>query len=401
MLKNFRHTNIACYIGYATQALIITLPSLLYTVFYSSFGISFKELGSLIILTFSVQLLMDFSSAFFIHRTGYRIPSVFAHFMCFLGLALFSVLPFVMENKFLAVSLSVLVSSIGGGLIEVLVSPIKNALPEKEKASSMSFLHSFFCIGQLSTTLLSTLFFCIAGIKNWAYLPIIFSFLPLFNAFYFIFVPLPKPEEETFSSIKGLFKKKYLFCFLIIMFCSGAAEQGMSQWVSLFAEAGLKVSKTTGDLIGLSLFAALMGVSRLFYGLKGKNIDLRKFIMLSTVLCILSYFIAAFSPYPILSLIGCGICGLSVGIMWPGALSLATERLGNAASLFAMLALFGDLGCGLGPGIVGFVSDFYQKTFSSSLSAEHGLKAGIVVAAIFPIILLIATLYLKKSKKAD
>lgn len=400
---DYRHTTAACYIGYITQALVITLPSLLFTVFFNKFGISLSELGLLITLNFCVQIIMDLSSAAFVNKTGYRPPAIIAHFCGFLGLVLLAVLPEVMPaHPYVAVCLPIFLSSVGGGLIEVIISPIIDAVPSKEKSASMSLLHSFFCWGQLATVLISTLFFHIFGMKHWYFLPLIWSLVPLFNTFYFIKVPLPNPQsEEKTMSIKGLLKTKFFVLFLILMLCSGASEQSMSQWASLFAETGLNVSKTAGDLLGLSLFAVLMGISRIFYGIWGEKIDLSKFILGSAVLCIASYLITVFSPHPLLSLFGCALCGLSVGIMWPGTISLASERFPTGgAAMFALLAFAGDVGCSVGPGAVGALSDFYQnflklEIFNGSL-VQQGLKFGLSAAVIFPVVLVFAVLAVKK-----
>lgn len=406
---NYRHTNLACYIGYVTQALVITLPSLLFTVFFNKFGISLSELGLLITLNFCVQILMDISSAAFITKTGYRPPAVVAHFCAFLGLVGLAVLPDIMPNHaYIAVCLPIFFSSIGGGLIEVLISPITDALPSKEKSASMSLLHSFFCWGQLATVLLSTLYLHIFGIERWYILPVLWSVIPLFNTFYFMKVPLPKPQsEEKSMSLRELFKTRLFVVFLILMLCSGASEQSMSQWASLFAETGLKVSKTVGDLLGLSLFAVLMGITRLFYGVWGEKIDLSKFIFYSAALCIASYLLTVFSPYPLLSLLGCALCGLSVGIMWPGTFSLASERYpSGGAAMFALLAFSGDIGCSIGPGMVGALSDAYQKAVSLELFAgdpvQQGLKFGLAAAIIFPVVLIVSIAVIKKNnQRAD
>lgn len=408
MNLNYKHTNLACYTGYITQALVITLPSLLFTVFFNKFGISLSELGLLITLNFCVQIIMDISSAAFITKTGYRIPAVIAHFCAFLGLVGLAVLPLAMpSHPYIAVCLPIFLSSVGGGLIEVLVSPIIDALPSKEKSASMSLLHSFFCWGQLATVLISTLYLHIFGMEKWYILPVLWSLVPLFNTFYFMKVPLPVPEsEEKTMTISGLLKTKFFILFLILMLCAGASEQSMSQWASLFAETGLKVSKTTGDLLGLSLFAVLMGVSRIFYGIWGEKIDLSKFIFASAALCIISYAITMFSPYPIISLFGCALCGLSVGIMWPGTFSLAGEFYPKGgAAMFALLAFSGDIGCSIGPGMVGALSDFYQKTQNLNLFSgsqlQQGLKFGLLAAAIFPIILLITVHIVKKNNQTN
>lgn len=404
-MNKYKATSLACYIGYITQALIITLPSLLFTVFYNKFGISLSELGIIITINFCVQIVMDISSAAFVEKTGYRSPAVFAHICCFLGLIGLAVLPNILSHKYFAVCFPIFLTSVGGGLIEVLISPIMEELPNEKKSASMSLLHSFFCWGQLATALLSTLYFYLFGTLNWIWLPLIWSFVPLINIFLFIKVPLPSPaKEEKNMKIKELLKSRFFLLFLLMMLCSGAAEQSMSQWASLFAETGLGVSKTVGDLLGISLFAALMGVARLLYGLKSEKIDLSKFILYSGLLCIASYFITVFSPYPVLSLMGCALCGLSVGIMWPGTFSLASKSFPRGGTaMFALLAFFGDIGCSAGPGMVGFMSDIFKSglhvhtIFSGDLT-QQGLKFGLMFAVAFPVVLLLTITCIMKRR---
>ncbi len=405
-MKNYKLTSLSCYIGYAVQALIITLPSLLFTVFYNRFSFSLFELGNIIIIIFVVQIITDALSAVFISKMGYRAPAIFAHICCFLGLVGLSVLPNVLSFKYLAVCISVFVSSIGGGLIEVLISPLMEALPTDKKAASMSFLHSFFCWGELLTVLLTTLYFYIFKIGNWSYLPLIWSVVPFVNIFLFIKAPLPSPvKEEKATGIKSLLKNKFFLLFLVLMLCSGAAEQSMSQWASLFAEAGLGVSKSVGDLLGISLFALLMGASRLFYGLKSETVPLARFILISALLCITGYLLTVFSPKPVLSLFGCALCGLSVGIMWPGTFSLAAKNFsGGKTTMFALLAFAGDIGCALGPGAVGLLSDIFRQNnfclpvFSGDINS-NALKFGLMFATLFPVILLFTVKYISRKDK--
>lgn len=405
-MSKYKITSLACYIGYITQALILTLPSLLFTVFYNKFGISLSELGVIISVNFCIQIAMDISSASFIDKYGYRPPAIFAHICCFLGLIGLSVLPDILSHKYIAVCLPIFLTSMGGGLIEVLISPIMEGLPTEKKAASMSLLHSFFCWGQLATALLSTLYFYIFGIDSWHILPLIWSVVPLINIILFVKVPLPSPvKEEKTMGMKALLTNRFFLLFLLLMLCAGAAEQSMSQWASLFAETGLGVSKSVGDLLGISLFAALMGTSRLFYGLKSEKIDLSKFILYSACLCIISYLITVFSPYPVLSLFGCALCGLSVGIMWPGTFSLASKSFpSGGTAMFALLAFFGDIGCSAGPGMVGFLSDIF-KSGRAQLSlligdlTQQGLKFGLMFAILFPVLLIFTITYIIKKEK--
>ena len=301
------------------------------------------------------------------------------------------VFPFLFSNAYAGLIVAVLINAIGGGLIEVLISPIVESLPGDEKASAMSLLHSFYCWGHVSVVIISTLYFVTVGISKWYLLTIFWAIIPFFNAFFFSKVPLHTVEAEAESlPIRKLFSMKIFWMFLILMICSGASEQAMSQWASLFAESGLKVSKTLGDLLGPCAFAVLMGVSRVFYGKFGAKIKLKKFIIASGFLCIISYLLATLSPYPLLSLVGCGLCGLSVGIMWPGTFSLSCQYCPQGGTaLFALLALGGDIGCAAGPGLVGVVSNL----------ANDNLKSGLLFAMVFPIVMVIVTGMLRKIKK--
>ena len=391
-MNRYKTTALACYIGYITQAMLLTLPSLLFTVFFNKFGISLSALGLIISVNFCIQICMDIISVFFIDKFGYRPPAVFAHICCFLGMIGLALLPNILSHKYIAICLPIFLSSVGGGLIEVLASPIIENLPTEKKSASMSFLHSFFCWGQLLTVLLSTLYFYLFGIDNWSILPVFWSIIPLTNIILFIKVPLPSlVKEKKTMSIRALFKNKFFLFFLLLMLCSGAAEQSMSQWASLFAETGLGVSKAVGDLLGISLFAGLMGISRIFYTVKCEKLNLYKFILFSGLLCIVSYLITVFSPYPLLSLFGCALCGLSVGIMWPGTFSIASKNFPyGGTAMFGLLAFFGDIGCSLGPGMVGFLS---------GTLTQQGLKFGLMFATIFPVILLIAITFIMKRKQ--
>ncbi len=408
MIHKYRHTSFACYLGYVTQALVITLPTLLFTVFYNKFNISFSELGVLIIANFFVQLVMDITSTLFIKKTGYRPPTVAAHFFAFLGFVLLSFLPNIMVNhRYAGVCIPIFISSVGGGLIEVVISPIMESIPNEKKSASMSLLHSFFCWGQLATVALSTLYFYLFGIEKWYFVPLIWSLIPLFNMFYFLKVEIPEiPKEEKTTTIFQLLKTEHFPIFLFVMLCSGAAELSMSQWASMFAETGLGVSKTMGDLLGPSLFALFMGISRVYYGIKGEGEHLLKLLICSGIVCIASYFVTVFSPVPVLSLAGCAVCGLSVGIMWPGTFSLASERFKGGTTMFALLAFAGDIGCSLGPGLVGIMSDLFRKgntnlPFFTGDIAQQGLKFGIMIAAIFPVALVIFACRLKAASKKE
>lgn len=388
MKLNYRHTLFASYLGYITQAIINNLAPLLFLTFQKSFDITLGEIGFLVSINFCIQMAVDVLAVKFVDKIGYRTCAVTAHIMCTAGLIGMGCFPFLFENAYAGLLIAIFFNAIGGGLIEVLVSPIVEALPGDQKESAMSLLHSFYCWGHVGVVLLSTLYFTTIGIDRWYFLPILWAAVPLFNAFFFSKVPIRTlVEEEDAMPLKKLFSMKLFWLFFLMMLCAGASEQAMSQWASLFAESGLKVSKTLGDLLGPCAFAVLMGLSRVFYGKFGEKINLKNFIALSSVLCIVSYLLASLSTNPLISLLGCSLCGLSVGIMWPGTFSLSAKSCPQGGTaMFALFALAGDIGCSAGPGTVGLI-------------AGESLKKGILLAIVFPICMFLAVMTLKRLKK--
>lgn len=390
MEKKYRRTLYASYLGYVAQAIVNNLAPLLFVTFQREYGISVAQIGFLVTYNFAVQMIVDILAAKYVEKIGYKISIVAAHIFNVIGLAGLGIFPEIIGNAYLGLLTAITVYAIGGGLIEVLVSPIVQALPMDEKSSAMSLLHSFYCWGHVMVVILSTVFFNVAGVKNWRILALLWALVPLVNIFIYAGAPIKVLVEEGEAlPIKKLFKMKLFWVFFLLMICSGAAEQAMSQWASYFAESGLKVSKTMGDLLGPCMFAVLMGVSRTFYGVKGEKIPLKKFISVSSLLCAVSYLLAVFAPVPILSLIGCGLCGLSVGIMWPGVFSLAAAYCPQGGTaMFAFFALAGDIGCSGGPSVVGVVSGMFGEN----------LKAGLLVAIIFPVILMVVVSSLRSRK---
>lgn len=389
MKWTYRHTKLAAYLGYITQAIINNLTPLLFTAFQTDLSLGLDKISLLISMNFAIQIVVDFVAAKYVDKIGYRAAMVGAHCIVVLGLGGMAVLPFIMP-PFVGLCICSALNAVGGGLIEVIVSPIIEALPGDEKSSAMSILHSFYCWGHVAVVVLSTLFFTTVGIESWRILPLLWLIIPLVNIFISCKAPIRTlNENEETMSLGKLFTVKIIWLFLILMVCAGASEQAMSQWASLFAEKGLNVSKTLGDLLGPCAFAVLMGLSRVFFGIMGEKIDLRKFIAGSSVLCVFSYLLAVFAPHPVLSLMGCALCGLSVGIMWPGTFSLASQHYPNGGTaMFAILALAGDVGCSAGPALCGLVAN-----------SSGELKVGLLVSIIFPVTLAVAVTLLKKVKK--
>ena len=378
----YRHTLYACYLGYVTQAICNTLPPLLFVTFNERFGVTLGQLGLLVSINFAIQMLVDLLSARYVDRIGHRRAVVLAQGLSTAGLLLLGVLPYVLENAFIAILIPIAIGAVGGGLLEVLVSPIVEGLPGEHKEKAMSLLHSFYCWGHVAVVLLSTAYFALAGVENWRYLPLIWAILPFANAFLYAKVPMQPPlAEHERMPLKTLFSKKVFWLFLLMMVCAGASEQAMSQWSSLFAERGLSVGKAMGDLLGPCAFAALMGLARLLYGLLGDKLNVRRAMALSAALCVGCYVLAANAPHPLLGLLGCALTGFSVGLMWPGTFSIVARAYPQGGTaMFAILALAGDVGCAAGPGLVGLVS------------GGAGLSAGLMVACIFPVLMLVSAL---------
>ncbi len=388
--NNYNHTVFACYFGYVVQAIVNNFAPLLFLTFRSEFGLPLSKITSLVTINFLFQLFIDIVSAKFVDKIGYRKCIVAAQFFSALGIAGLGVLPDIMPDPYVGILISILLYATGGGLIEVLVSPIVEACPIKAKKAAMSLLHSFYCWGHLFVVLLSTAFFTIFGIANWRILTFVWAVIPFINGFYFTQVPIQLlTTEEEKMSIKSLFTSKQFLLFMVIMVCAGASEQGMSQWASVFAEMGLKVSKTVGDLAGPSLFAVTMGTSRVIYSKISEKVDLSRYMTICSTICIVSYFIASFVPNPALSLVGCSLCGFSVGVMWPGAFSLASERFPHGGTaMFAILALAGDFGCSFGPTVVGFATNIMNED----------IKKGVFAAVVFPILLIVSLSLMNRFK---
>lgn len=392
MKDKYQNTMYACFVGYIVQAIVNNFVPLLFLTFESSYGIPLSQITMLITFNFGIQLLVDLLSAKFVDKIGYRVSIVMAHIFAALGLAGLVVLPDLLSNAFAGLLIAVVTYAIGGGLIEVLISPIMESCPSENKEKAMSLLHSFYCWGHVGVVLLSTLFFWFFGIADWKILALLWVIIPVCNGILFCKVPIaPLIEEgETGMSLRELCKNRIFWILMLMMMCAGASEQAVSQWASTFAEQGLGVSKTIGDLAGPMSFAILMGSARAFYGKFGDRIDLDKFMQASSLLCIVSYLCISLSPSPLFSLIGCSLCGLSVGIMWPGTFSKASAALRNGGTvMFALLALAGDVGCSGGPTLVGFVTDL----------ASDDLKKGILAGIIFPILLIVGIVSLKKAKR--
>lgn len=392
-MKNpYQKTIYACFTAYIVQAVVNNFVPLLFLTFQSSYHIPLSRITLLVTFNFGLQLLVDLASVGFVDRIGYRASMVLAHALAAAGLALLAILPEILPNPFLGILLSVMVYAVGGGLIEVVVSPVVEACPSNHKEQAMSLLHSFYCWGHVAVVLLSTVFFALFGTGHWRVLALVWALVPLGNLFAFLrvpIVPLMKDGEKGMT-LGELARNKMFWVFLLMMLCAGASEQGVSQWASTFAENGLGVSKAAGDLAGPMAFAVLMGTSRAIYGKYGERLNLDRFMAGSALLCTASYLVVSLVPSPVVGLAGCAVCGLSVGIMWPGTFSKAAAGLPRGGTaLFALMALAGDMGCSGGPTLVGMVS--------SALGDD--LKKGILAGIVFPVLLLVGLALSRKGKR--
>lgn len=388
---NYQKTLHACYFGYVTQAICANFTPLLFLTFQNTYGISLGEIALIPTVFFLTQLVIDLAAAKFADRVGYRTCAVTAHILAAAGLVMLAFLPDLLPVPFWGVLLSVMVYAVSSGLIEVLISPIVEACPFENKASRMSLLHSFYCWGMVAVVLGSTVFFALFGLENWRILTLLWALIPFCNSFRFLTCPIEKLVENAESTGAGKLLCMPLFWLLVLlMVCSGAAENAMTQWASAFAEAAIGVPKTVGDLAGPCLFAALMGTSRVLCARMSRRVDLSKIMLVCGILCISCYLLASLSALPIVGLAGCALCGFSVGIMWPGTISLSSQACPKGGTaMFAFLALAGDLGGTIGPMSVGFVSG----------AADSDLKKGFLVAAVFPIALVLGLIVLKTKRK--
>ena len=386
----YKSTIRACFAGYVVQAVVNNFVPLLFLTFQSQYGIPLSQVTLLITINFALQLAVDGVSVFFIDRIGYRAAAVIAHICAALGLVGLAFLPDLLPSPFAGLLLSVLLYALGGGLLEVIVSPIVESCPSDHKAQTMSILHSFYCWGSAGVIVISTLFLKIFGASSWKILAAIWALLPLANCLVFTKVPLAPlvAEGGTGMHIGQLFRSRVFWVIMLMMLCAGASEQAVSQWASTFAEKGLGVSKAVGDLAGPTVFALLMATSRLLYGKFGAKIDLNKAMMASALLCVVSYLLIGLTNSPVLGLVGVGLCGLAVGIFWPGTFSTAAASLhGGGTAMFALMALAGDLGCSGGPTLAGAIAGAFGDN----------LRLGILCAVAFPALMILGILLIRRT----
>lgn len=386
--KNYKKTLIACYLGFVTQAISANFAPLLFLIFKNTYGITLEKIAMIPLVFYLTQLLVDLAATKFADKVGYRMCVVASQVLSSVGLVFMAILPEMLPLPFMGILISVVLYAIGSGLIEVLVSPIVEACPFENKDGMMSLLHSFYCWGAMGVILGSTLFFVVFGVENWKTLTFIWALVPLYNTFNFIRCPIERLIEDGKSmGIRKLLKTPVFWLMIILMVCSGASEATMAQWASAFTESAIGVSKTVGDLAGPCLFAMFMGISRMLYGKFSEKLDLIKVMLGCGIMCAGCYLVASLSTLPILGLAGCAFCGLAVGIMWPGSISISSQKCPRGGTaMFAFLALAGDLGAMVSPAMVGSLSEM----------AGGNLKTGLLTATIFPVFLVFGLLILKK-----
>ncbi|MBQ9977976.1 MAG: MFS transporter [Clostridia bacterium] len=388
--KNYKKTLRACYLCFVTQAISANFAPLLFLTFKDTYGMTLNKLAMIPMVFFFTQLLVDLAATKYADKIGYRRCIVAAQVLSALGLILMAILPDVLPFSFVGVMISVVLYAVGSGLIEVLASPIVEACPFENKEGTMSMLHSFYCWGAMGVILGSTFFFVIFGVENWRILTFIWALVPLYNTFNFINCPIePLVEDGNSMGIRKLLKMPIFWLMIVLMVCAGASEASMFQWASAFAESAIGVSKTVGDLAGPCAFAMFMGIARMLYGKFSEKMDLTKAMLVCGVLCVVCYLLASLSALPILGLVGCALCGLSVGIMWPGTISISSKHCSRGGTaMFAFLALAGDLGATVSPTMVGSLAEI----------AGGNLKTGLLFATFFPAVLVVCLLHLSRLK---
>lgn len=386
MKLSYNSTRLSCYIGITVQAIINNFLPIIFIIFYENYGLSYEKLGRIIFINFCVQIFADFAATKISDLIGMRLTAFLCQFLAALGLSLLCLLPEVMSDTYTAIIISVVFYAFGSGLMEVILSPIIEHLPLKNKGAQMSFLHSFYCWGQAFTVIGTTLLMRLTGFDNWNYIPLIWAVIPFLNCFAFLAVPIVSPEETNVKTpLVSLLKDKTFIYFMIFMLCAGASEISMAQWASIFAQQTLGVSKVMGDILGPCAFALFMGTGRIVFGMLSGKISTRKIFIANNILCTVCYFLVAFCKIPAAAFIGCAACGFSVCLSWPGTYSMASAKFLSAGTImFSILALCGDLGCSVGPWLLGIVADTF------------GLSSGFAVCAVFPIVMVITALLVKE-----
>ena len=388
MNTSYTKTKISCYIGYIVQAIVNILLPILFIALRKVYDLNYEQLARIVLVNFATQMITDFITPKLLGVIGYRRAVLLAHISATAGLVMLSLLPNVMSNTYLAIMISMVITAFGSGLIEVVISPLVEMLPTKNKAGNMAVLHSFFCWGQAFTIIATTLLVISLGYHNWTVIPLIWAAVPFCNIFLFSFCPIIEPaRDEKKDTLAKLISSRKFRCYLVMMLCAGASEMAMSQWASLFAQQSLGVSKIIGDLTGPCAFAILMGIGRVIYAYFSNRLNFKKLLVVLGLLCFVCYVMVAVCDIPAVSLAFCAICGFTVSVFWPGIYSIGAKDFPTgAAVMFSSFAMLGDIGCSAGPWVMGAFAD------------KFGLNFGFAAAAVFPLLLVVITLVCQNSK---
>ncbi len=389
MLKSYKNTKVACYIGFAVQAIVNNFLPLLFIIFNTRYSLNYEQLGRLLFINFFVQFTVDALTPIIVKNVGYRGAAVACHFLAAVGLCLLGILPLIFPSHiYFCLIVSIIIYASASGIIEVCISPMVELIPGDKKAADMVFSHSFYCWGHAFTVIVSTLLIFAFGYDKWQFIPIIWAVIPFFNMFYFMHVPIvEKPDAPITQTARELFGNRDFWIFAIIMICAGASEITMAEWASIFSQQALGCTKTVGDLLGPCSFALCMGMGRIIFGVFDGKFNPKRALIINNILCTACYIAVAFCKIPALSLIACALCGFSVCLSWPGTYSMAASHFKSGYTLmFSILALCGDLGCSVGPWLMGIVAD------------KSTLQAGFLISALFPAVMIFAAILLKKEK---
>jgi MFS family permease len=408
---SYKSTAIACYIGNFVQAIVINLAPILFIPLRVLYGLSYTQLGLLVLINFSTQVAVDILLSGLADKHGFRGLCVLGQVLAILGLGLFALTPFIFSNLYFGFVISTIIFSGGGGLMEMLLSPIVDSIPTDVKATAMSVLHSFYAWGQLSVIVITTLFLFLFGISSWPIITALWLIVPIANAILFSVVPLCPPiSKAERTKLKDFLKHPYFLIALFAILLGGASEVGMAQWASAFLEKGLDLPKIFGDLVGVAMFALMLGIGRAIFGKYGKQINMNNILILGSALAIVCYFLVAVSLNPIIPVIFSGICGIAVSLLWPGSLVLVSEKFPKAgARIFALMAAGGDIGAAVGPWLISYITDSaFEWQLTQELSSSIGLtgeqialRFGMLTGIMFPFLCLLCHIYLKKYKSSN
>lgn len=409
---NFKRTKLACYSTYLSMSAVFCLPSMLFVTFRETYGISYTLLGTLVLTNFCTQLLVDLIFTFFTKYFNVKkVVRVMPLITC-AGLLIYGIFPTLFpQYAYAGLLAGTVIFSVSAGLSEVLLSPVIAAIPSENPEKDMSILHSLYAYGVVFVVIVSTIFFKIFGAENWMYLAGFFGLLTIVSCVLFCTSPIPE-MNLTQEKTEGKASKKgfaMMLCVLCI-FLGSAAENSMTNWISSYIENALNISKAVGDILGLTLFAVLLGVARTLYAKYGKNIS--NTLLMGMIGATACYLIAAVSTVPVISMVACVFTGFCTSMLWPGTLILMEEKIPNpGVAAYALMAAGGDFGASVSPQLLGAVAD---KVAVSSLASELsvtlnltteqiGMKAGMLTAMVFPLLgialLIFIKRYFRKNKK--